>query len=124
VVCNSGFELISECLHWGKPVLTKPLHGQMEQLSNALALEQLGYASRCNKLSISTLHDWLEAAATPAARRFPDVAAALAGWLAGGCRDSAARLVESLWPRRTGAPTSTVAHPPLDGDIRQLSAGS
>src|SRR5690606_7995674 len=45
VICNSGFELISECLYLGKSVLTKPLHGQMEQLSNAHALEVLGYAT-------------------------------------------------------------------------------
>ena len=37
VVCNCGFELISECLHWRKPVLTRPLAKQMEQLSNGAA---------------------------------------------------------------------------------------
>ncbi|MEL7451675.1 MAG: MJ1255/VC2487 family glycosyltransferase, partial [Pseudomonadota bacterium] len=42
VICNAGFELISECLQWRKPVLAKPLHGQMEQLSNAQALDELG----------------------------------------------------------------------------------
>ena len=38
VVCNSGFELVSECLQWHKPVLTRPLRGQLEQLANAMAL--------------------------------------------------------------------------------------
>ena len=38
VVCNSGFELISECLQLGKTVLTRPVLGQMEQMSNAFAL--------------------------------------------------------------------------------------
>ena len=38
VICNTGFELISECLQWRKPVLTRPLAKQMEQLSNAAAL--------------------------------------------------------------------------------------
>lgn len=45
VVCNCGFELISECLHWRKPVLTRPLAKQMEQLSNGAALETLHYAT-------------------------------------------------------------------------------
>ena len=50
VICNTGFELISECLQWGKPVLTRPLAKQMEQLSNAAALEQLGYATTMQAL--------------------------------------------------------------------------
>ncbi len=37
VVCNCGFELISECLHWRKTVLTRPLAKQMEQLSSGAA---------------------------------------------------------------------------------------
>jgi uncharacterized protein (TIGR00661 family) len=106
VVCNSGFELISECLHWGKPVLTKPLLGQMEQLSNALALEQLGYARRCTELAPGNLQAWLNESADSPAIRFPNVAAALAAWLADGCRDSPGHLVESLWPGWTGAITA------------------
>ena len=50
VICNAGFELISECLQWGKPVLTRPLAGQMEQRSTAEALRQLGYATVLGKL--------------------------------------------------------------------------
>ena len=50
VICNTGFELISECLQWGKPVL-RPLAKQMEQLSNAAALEQLGYATTMEALN-------------------------------------------------------------------------
>lgn len=125
VVCNSGFELISECLHWGKPVLTKPLHGQMEQRSNALALEQLGYARRCNALTINILRAWLnESGATPALR-FPDVAARLATWLAGGGRGNAGQLVESLWPGWPGAITSMGEHPNSgNNNLRRLSAGS
>ena len=45
VVCNCGFELISECLHWRKPVLTRPLAQQMRRLSNGAALETLRYAT-------------------------------------------------------------------------------
>ena len=45
VGCNCGFELILECLNWRKPVLTRPLAKQMEQLSNDAALETLHYAT-------------------------------------------------------------------------------
>jgi len=41
VICNAGFELPSEALHIGKRLLVKPLSGQMEQASNALAIAQL-----------------------------------------------------------------------------------
>ncbi|MEX0584788.1 MAG: MJ1255/VC2487 family glycosyltransferase, partial [Natronospirillum sp.] len=42
VICNAGFELVSEALHLGKRILVKPIAGQMEQASNALALKRLG----------------------------------------------------------------------------------
>jgi len=32
VICNTGFELITEAIHLGLPVLTKPLQGQYEQM--------------------------------------------------------------------------------------------
>lgn len=115
VVCNSGFELISECLHWGKPVLNKPLRGQMEQMSNALALEKLGYARRCKALTTVGLRTWLEQDTHTRAIRFPDVAAALAAWLAGGCQGSSGQLVESLWPSWPGAITSMGHTSPQQG---------
>ncbi|MAT91351.1 MAG: hypothetical protein CME59_01995 [Halioglobus sp.] len=99
VICNSGFELVSECLHWRKPVLTKPLNGQMEQLSNALALEQLGYATTCDELTCRDIRRWLADPLRPPACGFPDVAAALARWLASGCREAPAILARELWPR-------------------------
>ena len=113
VICNSGFELISECLHWGKPVLTKPLHGQMEQVSNALALEQLGYARRCQELRADNICDWLDKLSATPRVPFPDVAATLANWLAKGCRGSTAQLMESLWPAWPGAVTSPRTLPSL-----------
>lgn len=97
VICNSGFELISECLHWQKPVLTRPLSGQMEQLSNAAALEQLGYATVMAGLDSDKTTLWLKN--TPAAPtvRFSDVAARLADWLAGGARDPIEQIQRELW---------------------------
>ncbi len=108
VICNSGFELISECLQWRKPVLTKPLAGQIEQHSNALALEQLGYASTTPVFDASALSQWLASRHLTAEIHFPDVAATLARWLAGGCRETPATLARELWqcplPQKIPAP--------------------
>lgn len=41
VVCNAGFELISEAIHLGKKLLVKPVGGQMEQTSNGKCIEIL-----------------------------------------------------------------------------------
>jgi uncharacterized protein (TIGR00661 family) len=102
VICNSGFELISECLQWHKPVLTRPLRGQLEQLSNARALAQLGYATVMHQLCAVTLEHWLVHRPGPPALYFPDVAARLARWLADGARQSPAQLCRQLWQPRPG----------------------
>ena len=97
VICNSGFELISECIQWQKPVLTRPLAGQMEQLSNALALQELGYAQVMETLCGRTLRQWL---ASPGRRQpvhFADVALKLAQWLATGCSTGVQKLSQDLW---------------------------
>lgn len=78
VICNSGFELISECLHLGIPILTKPLNGQMEQHSNALALQQLNYATTVNSLNLSTIEHWLKNKQVPQPKPIPNVAKAIA----------------------------------------------
>ena len=99
VICNSGFELISECLQWRKPVLTKPLAGQLEQSSNALALEQLGYADAMHTLDARRIGDWLARRAEAPACGFRDVASVLARWLAQGCAETPGELAAALWPR-------------------------
>jgi uncharacterized protein (TIGR00661 family) len=97
VICNSGFELISECLQWQKPVLTKPLMGQSEQLSNALALNQLGHATVTARLDRASLGPWLHQRPASPGLRFPDVAGTLAAWLAAGASTGIAALQQQLW---------------------------
>ena len=58
VVCNYGFELISECLHWRKPVLTRPLAKQMEQLSNGASLETLRYETVMRQIDNELTARW------------------------------------------------------------------
>ena len=43
VIANTGFSLVSEALHSGKPYLGVPVKHQFEQIFNAYYLEQSGY---------------------------------------------------------------------------------
>lgn len=97
VICNSGFELISECLQWRKPVLTRPLARQMEQLSNAAALEQLGYATTMGDLDSDIASRWLDNLPAAPKVRFPDVSRSLADWLAHGAEKPISHLSKELW---------------------------
>ncbi len=60
IISNAGFELASEALQLGKKILAKPLHAQMEQISNAAALKQLGYGQTMNDLDASVIKHWLQ----------------------------------------------------------------
>ena len=96
VVCNCGFELISECLHWRKPVLTRPLAKQMEQLSSGAALETLRYATVMRQTDNELTARWLATPPTAPNLFFPDVSAALASWLADGAKTPVAALGSAL----------------------------
>lgn len=87
VICNAGFELVSECLHLGIPVLVRPLTGQVEQLSNARALETLNGGQVMVELNAPQVREWLRATPALVQIRYPDVALALADWLCGGARE-------------------------------------
>jgi uncharacterized protein (TIGR00661 family) len=54
VVCGAGHTLISEALHYGKPVMSCPIANAFEQFLNALYIERLGYGIRTRDLD-STL---------------------------------------------------------------------
>ncbi len=96
VIANAGFELASECLHLGKKILVKPVLGQYEQLSNALALQGLGAGSAINRLDSEALRRWLEQPAK-APNAYPNVAKAIACWLNEGNWDNVKVLSEQLW---------------------------
>lgn len=102
VVANAGFELASEVLQLGCKLLVKPLAGQPEQRSNVMALRQLGLGHSMKNLDQGKLATWLERG-KGATLRYPDVAAAVARWLAEGHCDDVARLASDLW-RQTQFP--------------------
>ena len=94
VLCNAGFELSSECLALGKRLLVKPQGRQMEQASNALALQELGYGAALEGLDVGRIRAWLAHEDPHPQITFPDVAEALVGWLQDG--DFAPRSLETL----------------------------
>lgn len=99
VICNAGFELPGEALHLGKRLLVKPLHGQLEQRSNALALVQLGLGQSIELLNTIEITRWLTTAPHLRPRNYPRTAEYLARWIDTGDwgHESALRLARSLW---------------------------
>lgn len=96
VICNAGFELPSEALFLGKKLLVKPLKGQFEQASNALALEVLNLGAAMPELETSRVKQWLELKQGPV-RNYPDVAKAIAQWILSGDWADTSRLVAGTW---------------------------
>lgn len=97
VMCNAGFELPSECLQLGKKMLVKPLHNQMEQASNVLALERLGLATTMQFVDAEIIERWLSAKNNNKPMNYPDVAAALVAWILAGNWNNGASLARNLW---------------------------
>jgi uncharacterized protein (TIGR00661 family) len=80
VICNSGFELVSEALQLGKHILVKPVQGQMEQASNALALTRLGYGWAMPEVDGRIIDAWLSLSNTTQVK-YPNVARYVVEWL-------------------------------------------
>jgi len=97
VICSAGFELPSEAIHLGKKILVQPVAGQMEQKSNALALEKLGYGTIAKKFDVETLGKWLPLKPPASPRHFPDVAKTLVHWLMNGGGENISELQQQLW---------------------------
>lgn len=100
VISNAGFELTSEALQLGKKILVKPLSGQMEQLSNALALRQLGLGSSMSQLDSAAIAHWLNQDDFSSAQ-YPDVAKAIVDWLLNGHHNDIPSLARRLWEQST-----------------------
>jgi uncharacterized protein (TIGR00661 family) len=96
VISSAGFELISEALTLGKKILVKPLDGQMEQYSNALAITRLNLGMVMDTLSPENVSDFLSMQDTRKID-YPDVALLIAQWLERGQWHEVATLVEECW---------------------------
>lgn len=96
VLCNAGFELNSEALHMGRRIMVKPLHGQVEQLSNVVALESLGFAKASKTLSPEVIREWLDESKVVRVA-YPNVAKGIAEWIAAGAKTSLEELSHDMW---------------------------
>ena len=96
VITNAGFELVSEALNLGKKILIKPLAGQMEQLSNAAVIRDLGLGLVMYKLDRRYVERLLKNPPT-APEKYPDVAAMIAGYIQNGDWDNIDKLSKKAW---------------------------
>jgi len=106
IIANAGFTLSSEALHLGISLLVKPIHSQIEQESNAVALQHLGLGNVSPRLSTRDIADWLMRP-PPKPQRYPDVTPALIDWLHAGATEPLEALSSRLWEQlqpRTAAP--------------------
>lgn len=101
VICNAGFELVSECLNMGLPTLVKPVRGQFEQESNAAALLQLGYSSAFYSLDSQVISDWIDQSKPAPKVTFNDTAGTVVDWLLNTSpedfAEGSALLTKQLW---------------------------
>lgn len=94
IICNAGFELASESLQLGKKILVKPVHAQMEQTSNAAALQFLGYGKMMHSIDIKIIEQWLyESKAMQVI--YPNTARYLVQWIKNGMPP-----IDSSWSRQ------------------------
>ncbi len=96
VITNAGFELVSEALVLGKKILIKPLAGQMEQLSNARAIEILNIGHIMKRLDMALVEAFLKKhQATPI--NYPYAAEIIADIIDKGSWAGMEKIVRDSW---------------------------
>ena len=96
IISNAGFELASEALQLGKKILAKPLHAQMEQISNAAALKQLGYGQTMNDMDSSVIEEWLYDNHAIHIT-YPNIGNVLVNWIKDGMPEMEPDFIETIW---------------------------
>jgi len=96
VIANAGFTLTSEALYLGKKLLVKPLAGQLEQTSNARALQQLNLGMIMQRLDARLVKHWLSLP-SPDPVDYPDVAGEVAAWISQGKWNDVGDLAAKVW---------------------------
>jgi len=96
IISNAGFELASECLQLGKKILAKPLHAQMEQISNAAALQQLGYGHAMTDMDSAVIEHWLHDNHAVHIT-YPNIAKVLVQWIKAGMPEMDTDFIEEIW---------------------------
>ena len=96
IISNAGFELASEALQLGKKILAKPLHAQMEQISNAAALKQLGYGHTMIDMDPAVIEHWLHDNRAIHIT-YPNIAKVLVQWIQDGMPEMVPDFIETIW---------------------------
>jgi len=96
VIANAGFGLASEALQHGKKLLVKPLLGQMEQTSNAAALQLLKLGDTMKTLDDTRLCEWLDNP-NPPPTHYPNVAEAITDWIRRGMDTDINTFSRQVW---------------------------
>ncbi|MDT0595674.1 MJ1255/VC2487 family glycosyltransferase [Glaciecola petra] len=96
VICNAGFELSTECLTLGKPLLIKPLRRQYEQMINANTLKMLGLAKVIHSIDSDAIQDWLLTRKSEIIGYSSDTRP-LVNWLKSGNWNDTKELCDELW---------------------------
>jgi len=96
VIANAGFELSSEAMSLGKKLLVRPLKGQTEQHSNALAIQHLNYGHVTSEFNIPSITQFLNSK-HHVTIHFPDVALYLAEWIKAGFPSRTASWYKQVW---------------------------
>jgi len=112
-ICNCGFSFISEALHLGKKVLSKPVKGQLEQQCNALALERLQLGTAVTAITPEAIENWMSTA-SPSPQNFPNVIPLLANWIHAGAYDDYRELIRQAW-QDTSIPATELQQAVLSG---------
>lgn len=96
VIANAGFELSSEVLSLGKRLLIKPLTGQVEQQSNAIAMEKLHYGKVLNSLNCRYISHFLDIS-DRVKINYPNVAAYIVDWIKQGMPERNSDWYSQIW---------------------------
>lgn len=96
IITNAGFETPSEALQLGKKILVKPLHSQMEQMSNAAALQKLGYGRVMNDLNRFQIEHWLNDDSALQIS-YPNTAKRVVEWIMNGMPEIDKGVIEAIW---------------------------
>lgn len=99
VICNAGFALPSEALSLGKKILVKPLEKQMEQISNAKAIELLELGAVMYEINLEKIKNWLSIDRVSNSMAYHDVINVLSEWITDGdwSADGIEMLSKQIW---------------------------
>lgn len=96
VICNAGFELISEALSIGKKILVKPVKKQMEQESNIKCVNALDLGMTTRTINKKSIEQYLNSDKTKIIK-WPQTSKLFVDWLEEGDWNNVSKLNYTCW---------------------------